>query len=203
MYSLYHYPYSQHSRRVVSLLEEAGLDYEIKHLAMDRGAHMAPEYLAVNPNHQVPTLIDGEIKIHESNAILRYLCFKHDLHDWYPTDPAARALVEQWLDWNQCRLSPVVIDIVLNTVFMGENGDQAAAQRGREALPELASVLEAGLEERTYLAGGAPSIADLSVVSNIFHLGLAEARPASHNISAWFEHMSGLQGFQKSLPQAA
>ena len=51
MYSLYHYPYSQHSRRVVSLLEEAGLDYEIKHLAMDRGAHMAPEYLAVNPNH--------------------------------------------------------------------------------------------------------------------------------------------------------
>ena len=97
----------------------------------------------------------------------------------------------------------MVIDIVLNTVFMGENGDQAAAQRGREALPELASVLEAGLEERTYLAGGAPSIADLSVVSNIFHLSFAEARPASHNISAWFEHMSGLQGFQKSLPQAA
>jgi glutathione S-transferase len=146
MYRLYHYPYSQHSRRVVSLLEEAGLDYETVPLAMDQGAHMGPEYLAINPNHQIPTLMDGEIKIHESNAILRYLCFKHDLDDWYPTDLAARASVEQWLDWNQCRLSPVVIDIVLNTVFMGDGGDQHAAERGRRALPELAQILEAGLE---------------------------------------------------------
>ena len=68
---------------------------------------------------------------------------------------AARALVEQWLDWNQCRLSPVVIDIVLNTVFMGENGDQAAAQRGREALPELAGVLEATVAAMADL-GAAP-----------------------------------------------
>lgn len=203
MYRLYHYPYSQHSRRVVSLLEEAGLDYEIVPLAMDQGAHRSPEYLAINPNHQVPTLIDGEIKIHESNAILRYLCFKHGLDDWYPTDPAARALVEQWLDWNQCRLSPVVIDIVLNTVFMGEHGDKNAAQRGQDALPELAQILESGLAAGPYLAGNAPSIADLSVASNIFHLGLAAARPDSHNISAWFEGMSGIAGFQKSLPDAA
>jgi glutathione S-transferase len=203
MYSLYHFPYSQHSRRVVSLLEEAGLDYEIVPLAMDQGAHMAPEYLAINPNHQIPTLIDGDIKIHESNAILRYLCFKHDLTDWYPTEPAARALVEQWLDWNQCQLSPTVIDIVLNTVFMGEDGDHKAAERGRQALPELAQILEAGLTAGPYLAGNAPSIADLSVASNIFHLGFAEARPDSHNIDAWFARMSGLAGFQKSLPEAA
>ena len=145
MYALYHFPYSQHARRVVSLLEEARLPYELRHVAMDQGEHMSAAYLAINPNHQVPTLIDGAVKIHESNAILRYLCLKEGLEDWYPGDLARRAIVEQWLDWAQCRLSPSVVDIVLNRVFLGERGDQAAIERGLSKLPELAAILEAGL----------------------------------------------------------
>lgn len=129
MYTLFHSPYSQHARRVVSLMIEAGLQYQLRHVAMEKGEHLSPEYLTVNPNHQVPTLLDGEVRIHESNAILRYLCVKHALHDWYPNDSAKRAAVEQWLDWNQCRLSPAVVDIVLNSVFLGERGDAAAVER--------------------------------------------------------------------------
>ena len=66
---------------------------------------MSPEYLAINPNHQVPTLIDGEVTIHESNAILRYLCVKHELKDWYPDDVKARAAVDHgWIGINvACR----------------------------------------------------------------------------------------------------
>ena len=125
MYLLYHFPQSQHARRVVSLLEEAGLEYELRHVAMDKGEHRSAAYLAINPNHQVPTLVDGDVTIHESNAILRYLCAKHRLNAWYPEDLPARAKVEQWLDWNQCRLSPAVVDIVLNSVFLGAAGDRA------------------------------------------------------------------------------
>ena len=106
MYTLFHSPFSQHARRVVSLMIEAGLEYQLRHVAMEKGEHLSPAYLAVNPNHQVPTLLDGDVKIHESNAILRYLCLKHDLTQWYPQALPARAAVEQWLDWNQCRLSP-------------------------------------------------------------------------------------------------
>jgi glutathione S-transferase len=91
MYILYHFPYSQHARRVVSLMEEAGLPYELRHVDMAKGAHRSAEYLAINPNHQVPTLIDGEIKLHESNAILRYLCVKHGLNAWYPQELPLRA----------------------------------------------------------------------------------------------------------------
>src|SRR5262245_8386478 len=142
MYVLYHFPQSQHARRVVSLMEEAGLEYELRHVAMDKGAHRSPEYLAVNPNHQVPTLIDGGVKIHESNAILRYLCAKHRLTTWYPEDLPSLAKVEQWLDWNQCRLSPAVVDIVLNKVFLGAAGDRHAIERGLSRLAELWSTLE-------------------------------------------------------------
>jgi glutathione S-transferase len=201
MYILYHSPYSQHARRVVSLLREAGLDYELRHVALEKREHLSAEYLAINPNHQVPTLIDGDVKIHESNAILRYLCVKHDLSDWYPMQPATRGAVEQWLDWNQCRLSPAVVDVVLNSVFLGPNGDAAAVERGRTKLGELMPILDAGLAGSDFLAGGRPTIADLSVASSVFQLTLASVAPAGDHLEPWFRRVSGLQGFRESLPQ--
>ena len=202
MYTLYHNPYSQHARRVVSLLEEAGLGYELRNVSLIDGEQYSHDYIAINPNHQVPTLIDGGIKLHESNAILRYLCIKHELSDWYPQESAIRAMVEQWLDWNQSRLAPPVIDIVFNRVFLGTNGDASAIARGEEKVAELASILDAGLARADFIAGDKPTIADLSLASNVFQLELAEAVPALPNIKAWYHRMQALEGFQRSLPQS-
>lgn len=203
MYLLYTHPVSQHARRVVALLEAAELPYETINVALEKGAHMAPEYLAVNPNHQVPSLLDGDIRISESNAILRYLCVKHDLDDWYPSDLKSRAAMEQWLDWGQCRLSPAVVDIVLNTVFMPEAGNQEAIARGHTAMEELSEILSNGLQDRKYLAGDNPTIADLSVASNITHLSLANAAPTQPNIVNWLARVCAIAGFQKTLPKQA
>lgn len=200
MYILYHFPYSQHARRVVSLMEEAGLPYELRHIDMAKGAHRSAEYLAINPNHQVPTLVDGEIKIHESNAMLRYLCVKHGLDAWYPQELPLRAKVEQWLDWNQCRLFPTVVDIVLNSVFLASAGDKAAVERGQSRLPELWSILDAGLAGTQFLAGSRATIADLSVASSVFQLTFASITPTGTHIVPWFKRVGALQGFQKSLP---
>jgi len=200
MYILYHFPFSQHSRRVVSLLIEAGIEYEARQVDMAKGEHHSAEYLRINPNHQVPTLIDGEVKIYESNAILRYLCLKHDLTQWYPQALPARAAVEQWLDWNQCRLSPAVVDIVLNSVFLGERGDAAAIQRGKARLLELEPIIEATLAHSQYVAGASPTIADLSLASSIFQLTLAGIHMTGEGTGSWFERMSRLEGFRRSLP---
>jgi glutathione S-transferase len=197
MYILYHHPYSQHSRRVVALLEEADLKYELRHVALDQGEHMSPAYLAINPNHQVPAMIDGALKIFESNAILRYLCHKHRLSDWYPEDPARRALVEQWLDWNQSRLAQAVIDIVFNKVFLGPKGDRDAIARGEARLTVLAPILEAGLTD-AFLTGETPTIADLSVASNLTQLGLAGAMPQQLRIAAWFRRVDVLEGVKRA-----
>ena len=162
MYQLYLHPYSQHSRRVVSLLEEAGLEYEPFKVDLLNGEHMSAQYLAINPNHQVPALIDGQTRLYESNAILRYLCVKNGLTDWYPDDLPARAAVEQWLDWTQCRLGPAVVSIVFNRVFLGDKGDLEAIARGLEQMIELSAILEQELEGKVFLAGDRPSIADLA-----------------------------------------
>lgn len=200
MYVLYHFPFSQHARRVVSLLIEAKLEYELRHVAMDEGEHRSPEFLLVNPNHQVPTLIDGDIRIHESNAILRYLCTKHCLNDWYPTELRQRAAVEQWLDWNQCRLSAAVVDIVLNAVFLGEAGDGVAIERGTRQLRQLEPIIEAALTVHPYLAGQRPTIADLSLASNVFQLSLANVVLTGQNTGEWFKRIQDLKGFSRSLP---
>jgi glutathione S-transferase len=201
MYILYHSPFSQHARRVVSLFIEAGLPYQLRHVAMEKGEHMSPAYLAINPNHQVPTFLDGDIKMHESNAILRYLCVKHSLSDWYPSAPAELAATEQWLEWNQCRLSPAVVDIVLNTVFLGERGDKDAIARGRNKLRELEPILDNGLTGRRFVAGTRPTIADLSLASSIFQLSFAGVTPSGEHTRSWFEQMLAIEGFRRSLPE--
>ena len=200
MYQLYLHPYSQHSRRVVSLLEEAGLEYEPIKVDLLNGEHMSAQYLAINPNHQVPALIDGQTRLYESNAILRYLCVKNGLTDWYPDDLPARAAVEQWLDWTQCRLGPAVVSIVFNRVFLGDKGDLEAIARGLEQMIELSAILEQELEGKVFLAGDRPSIADLALASNIFQLGLAGEIPDTENIQNWYARVCEIEGFQKSLP---
>lgn len=200
MYELYTSPLSQHARRVVSLLEEAGIEYTAKPVALEKGEHMSPAYLAVNPNHQVPALkIDGEVLL-ESNAILRFLCERHGLDTWYPKEAMARARVDQWLDWNQCRLADPVTQLVVNKVVLGDQGDKDAIVRAEQKLPEVLDVLEKHLQGRTFLAGEQPTIADLSIASNLFQLGFAGAMPESPNIKAWFGRVSELKGFRASLP---
>lgn len=201
MMTLYHNPFSQHGRRVAALLEEAKIPYEPRHVALNEGAHMKPDYLAVNPNHQVPALVDGELKIFESNAILRYLCHKHDLNGWYPADAETRATVDQWLDWNQCRLSPSVIDIVLNKVFLGDAADVDAIRRGQENMRELGAILAVALDHRAYLAGDNVTIADLSVASNVTQLQLADAVPEHASIHEWYGRVCDIAGFKKTLPK--
>jgi len=201
MLTLYHHPFSQHARRVAALLEQNNIPYQPVHIALNEGAHKAPDYLNINPNHQVPTLVDGDVIIHESNAILRYLCHKHALDDWYPADPAVRASVEQWLDWNQCRLSRSVIDIVLNKVFMGDDANQDEIARGEENMIELSAILGDALERKRFLAGNTATIADLSVGSNISQLQLADAVPDHPAIQAWYQRVCDIPGFNKTLPK--
>lgn len=199
---LYSHPISQHCRRVLALLEETGIAYENRHVSLDKGEHMSPAYLAVNPNHQVPTLIDGDVVLHESNAILRYLCDKHALEDWYPREIAARAATDQWLDWTQTRLGPATFFVVFNTVFAGDAGDRRAIETGHALLADLLPVMNDTLAQQAYLTGDTPTIADIAAATNITHLALADAAPEHEHIAAWIRRVCRLSGFQKTLPLA-
>jgi glutathione S-transferase len=93
-----------------------------------------------------------------------------------------------------------VRDVVMNKVFLGENGDPAAIARGEASLVELGAILAARLSDSEFLAGGSPTIADLSVASNITQLGLAGAAPKHDVTRHWYARICDLDGFGKTLP---
>ena len=85
-------------QKVLFLLEEIGVPYTREDYGRQFNNTQTPEYLALNPNGKVPTLVDGDTVIWESNTILRYLAAKHAPQLTGAT-PAERTEVERWMDW--------------------------------------------------------------------------------------------------------
>jgi glutathione S-transferase len=92
-------------RKVLWTCAELGVSYEQEDWGAGFRATNTPEFLALNPNAMVPVIIDGPTTLWESNTICRYLAAKHGRTDLLPADTAARALVEQWMDWQAGELN--------------------------------------------------------------------------------------------------
>ena len=200
MYKVYGTVWSNPYRRVISLLEQEQLAYEVVDIDIAQGEHLKPDFLALNPNHQVPVLDDDGFVLYESNAILRYLCNRHELDHWYSQTPKQRGLTDQWLDWGQSIMLIPVYNIVFHGVFAGEMGNQKLVEAGMKKLPDIWAVLKRQLEKQAYLTGDQPSIADLSVYSNVFQLKFARIKPDDQAIVDWAQRMISLPGVAASLP---
>lgn len=92
-------------QKVVWLLEELGLSYERLDYGRQFGNTSDPGYLRLNPNGKVPTLVDGETVVWESNTILRYIANQTSAQSFYLHDPALRSMVERWMDWQLSALN--------------------------------------------------------------------------------------------------
>ena len=95
---LYMHPVSMTSRPVRLLIAEHGLGVEEEMVDLMTGAHYQPQFVAVNPNRMVPVLEDGDFRLTESSAILKYLADKFNL-PVYPKDLKQRARVNEIMDW--------------------------------------------------------------------------------------------------------
>ena len=85
-------------QKVVWLLEELGLPYSREDYGRQFNNTADEAYLALNPNGKVPTLVDGDFAIWESNTILRYLASKAGGR-LYASEIAAKSRIERWMDW--------------------------------------------------------------------------------------------------------
>jgi glutathione S-transferase len=86
---LYVNPMSSNARRALIVAKLTGLPVEIQVVDLAKGEHMRPSFLALNPNHKVPTLVDGDLHLWESGAICQYLAAKAGRTDLWPTEPPA------------------------------------------------------------------------------------------------------------------
>jgi len=95
---LYHHPVSTTSRPIVLFAAESKIDLDYQIVDLFNGAQYQPEYAAINPSRQVPVLEDGNFRLTESSAILKYLADKIS-SPAYPSDLQKRARVNERMDW--------------------------------------------------------------------------------------------------------
>jgi glutathione S-transferase len=175
-------------QKAVLALEEIGLAYERTDAGMQFGVNKTPEYLAMNPNGLVPTLVDDGFVLWESNAIVRYLCAKHSAGKLWPEDLQVRADADRWMDWQTATLSSA-----MGASFMGLVR-HAPEKRNADAIAEslaktnkLVAMLDAHLASRDYVAGVAYGMADI-VLAPIMHrwFNMPCERAAAPHAERWY-----------------
>lgn len=163
-------------------LDELGLPYEAIEAGGAHGIVGEAAYRAMNPNGLVPTLEEDGFVLWESNAILRYLAHAHGGPLALPEEPRARALVDQWLDWQATSFTPAMRDAFLQLVRLAaEKRDAAVIEASRASSERCAALLDRHLAGTPFVAGEHFSIADIAVglaANRWFQLPLArEERP--------------------------
>ena len=95
---LYATPMSAPCRIVTMTADCLGLDCDYRNINLMAGEQMQPQFLSINPQHSLPTLVDGDLILNESRPIAGYLVNKYGKNDnLYPKDPVLRAKVDQRL----------------------------------------------------------------------------------------------------------
>ncbi len=165
---LYHSPQSR-SIRPRWLLEEIGAPYELVTVSISAGEQKRPEYLKLNPNGTVPTLVDGDLVLFESAAICQYLADKFaDKKLAPPVGTPARGLYYQWIHYAMSAIEPPAVTIFLHTMIRPEaERIPALASEARPQLTAAVKVVDQALSGRTFLLGEQFSAADVMVGSTL------------------------------------
>jgi glutathione S-transferase len=145
-------------QKVIWLLEEMKQPYVREDYGRQFG-NTGDGYLKLNPNGKVPTLVDGDVVVWESNTILRYLANKHG-GSFYPGDPAARSLVDRWMDWQLASLNNPYLAIFRDAKKPAAERSASFASDARE-LDQQLNILEGGIGSSGWLAGPGISLADI------------------------------------------
>lgn len=112
---LYHFESSPPARSVLMTIRNLNLDVEIISVDLMKGDQMKPEFLKVNPNHQIPVLVDGDFVLTESRAIQAYLVnAKKPGSSLYPSDAKLRAIVDQRLYFDVTTLFPALKECIVS-----------------------------------------------------------------------------------------
>lgn len=190
-------------RKVVWTCEEIGADFTREDWGAGFRSTHDPELLALNPFALIPVLVDGDVVVRESNTICRYLAAKAGRHDLLPADPAGRARVEQWMDWQATDLNGS-----WNYAFLAlvrRNPAYADPFQTAKSLAEwdkLMSLLDRHLGDgRAFVAGADFTLADIV-------LGLATHRwrstphelPDLPAVAAYYDRLCLRPAFRKYGP---
>ncbi|KAG7309683.1 hypothetical protein JYU34_004175 [Plutella xylostella] len=184
--------------RAVRLTARAlGKPLTVHHLDLMAGEHLKPEFVKINPQHTIPTIVDDGFALWESRTIMRYLVNKYSKgSSLYPEEPKARALVDQRLDFDLGTLYAKYAVYFYPQVFGTAPENAEDLKKLNEALAHLNTFLG----ESKYAAGSNLTIADFSLVATISTIDVSDIVDLKQypNICKWYEHLqSSVEGYEE------
>ena len=190
-------------QKVLWCLAELDLAYERIDAGMAFGKNNEPAYLAMNPNGRVPTLVEGDFVLWESNSVMRYLALAYRPDSAiYPKAPKQRAGVDRWLDWTLSTLQPVdrpVFWALVRTPV--EERDMAAIQKDADAEAVQWRIADSYLGTRRFIAGDEFTLADIALGAYARRWFGVEGitKPTLPHLERWFSLLNARPGFVRYI----
>jgi glutathione S-transferase len=200
---LYSNPLSPNVRRVRLTACVLGIELDERPLDFSRGEHKQPAYLALNPNGAVPTLVDGDLVLTESRAIMQYLAAQRP--GLLPDDARARVEVTRWQFWDASHFSPALGALAFEKVVKPLVGlgapDPVKVAEALAGFRRFAAVLDHHLAGRRYVVGEALTIADLTLAASLTYARQTDVPVGEFpNVEAWLARISELEAWQRTAP---
>lgn len=197
---LYCHANSTFSRRVRIALLEKGLD--ANEIQTTRPERASAGYLALNPYGRIPTLVDGNVVLYESSAILEYLEGRFPAPSLVPDDPAGRARVAMLVKLCDLDYTPHAVRIQRPMRLDPEDTwDRADMARARDACARHYAILGRQLAESEYLVGGRFTWADLAYLPFLHFHDLIDVE-LPPNLAAWRERLAARPSARATEPTA-
>lgn len=203
---LYFHPMSSNARRAHMAALHLGQPVELVLVDLAKGEQRQPAYLALNPNGKVPTLVDGDVTIWESLAIMTYLAEKTPGQTVYPLPLEQRIHVQKWLFWTAAHWNPacgsLTYENFLKRMFGQGDANPYAVERATTWFRDAARTLDATLATSRYVTGETLTLADLAVAAPLMMTAVAKLPLAGHaHVERWFGEIQALEAWKATEPQ--
>jgi len=205
-----HYWPTPNGKKVTILLEECGLDYKIVPCNIQQGDQFKPEFLAINPNHRMPVMVDhspkdggASISVFESGAIMMYIAEK--VGRFWPQDVRGKYAVTEWLIWQTANQGPKLGECGHFRRLGDTRGDQSyAVTRFTDEANRLYGVLNNRLHKSRYVAGDEYTIADMICYPwTVNWKAQGQDIEEFKHFKRWFEELGARPAVQRGMAAGA
>jgi glutathione S-transferase len=184
-------------------LQELGEEFEAVTVNLVAGDHRRPQFLKINPAGRVPVLVDGDLTVTESVAIVLYLAERDPERRFLPRDIALRSQVYRWLMFAATELEQPLWRIARHTALYSEDMRlPAELPIARQDFADMAAVLERHMTDRQFVVGDQMTAADFVMAYTLDWANEARLIGEFPNLTAYLERMYARPNAPPRIAQA-